>query len=65
MDQQRTLAEQLANRRLAITIGLLYSSFTPFVKTGFPIKPLPSLLKRAPIQRSALAHLYPQKFSPS
>jgi iron(III) transport system substrate-binding protein len=41
MDQQRTLAEQLANGRLVITIGLLYSSFTPFVKAGFPIKPLP------------------------
>jgi iron(III) transport system substrate-binding protein len=41
IDQHRNLAEQLANGRLGITIGLLYSSFAPFIKTGFPVKPLP------------------------
>jgi ABC-type Fe3+ transport system substrate-binding protein len=37
------LAENLAKGRTAVTIGLSYYSYLPFVKAGLPIKPLPRL----------------------
>jgi ABC-type Fe3+ transport system substrate-binding protein len=40
---QRLLAESLAKGRVAVTIGLSYYSFLPFLKAGQPIKPLPRL----------------------
>lgn len=40
---QRVLAEQLARGKVAVTIGLTYYSYLPFVKAGLPIKPLPAL----------------------
>jgi iron(III) transport system substrate-binding protein len=40
---QRVLAENLAKGRTAVTIGLSYYSYLPFVKAGLPIKPLPRL----------------------
>ncbi len=39
---QRLLAESLAKGRVAVTIGLSYYSFLPFLKAGLPIKPLPT-----------------------
>jgi iron(III) transport system substrate-binding protein len=65
IDQQRTLAERLANGRLAITIGLLYSSFAPFVKTGFPVKPLPPFKEGTYCSGRPWFPYNPQKFSPS
>jgi iron(III) transport system substrate-binding protein len=40
---QRVLAENLAKGRVAVTIGLTYYSYLPFVKAGLPIKPLGAL----------------------
>ncbi len=40
---QRLLAESLARGRVAVTIGLSYYSFLPFLKAGLPIKSLPTL----------------------
>jgi iron(III) transport system substrate-binding protein len=40
---QRVLAESLAKGRVAVTIGLSYYSFLPFLKAGLPIKALPTL----------------------
>ena len=40
---QRLLAESLARGRVAVTIGLSYYSFLPFLKAGLPIKTLPRL----------------------
>ncbi|HEY2921268.1 MAG TPA: extracellular solute-binding protein [Candidatus Binatia bacterium] len=40
---QRLLAESLAKERVAVTIGLSYYSFLPFLKAGLPIKTLPRL----------------------
>jgi len=40
---QRVLAESLAKGRVAVTIGLSYYSFLPFLKAGLPIKTLPTL----------------------
>jgi len=40
---QRLLAESLAKGRVAVTIGLSYYSFLPFLKAGLPIKTLPTL----------------------
>jgi iron(III) transport system substrate-binding protein len=40
---QRLLAESLAKGRVAVTIGLSYYSFLPFLKAGLPIKTLPRL----------------------
>jgi len=40
---QRLLAESLARGRVAVTIGLSYYSFLPFLKAGLPIKALPRL----------------------
>jgi len=40
---QRLLAESLARERVAVTIGLSYYSFLPFLKAGLPIKALPRL----------------------
>jgi len=37
------LAESLAKGRVAVTIGLSYYSFLPFLKAGVPIKTLPTL----------------------
>ena len=37
---QRQLAESLANGTAALSIGLSYYSFSPFIKAGFPLKPL-------------------------
>lgn len=38
---QRQLADGLAKGNVAITIGLTYYSFAPFLKAGLPLKPLP------------------------
>ncbi len=40
---QRLLAESLAKERVAVTIGLSYYSYLPFLKAGLPIKALPTL----------------------
>jgi iron(III) transport system substrate-binding protein len=40
---ERLLAESLARGRVAVTIGLSYYSFLPFLKVGLPIKALPTL----------------------
>ena len=40
---QRLLAESLARGRVAVTIGLSYYTFLPFLKAGLPIKSLPTL----------------------
>ena len=39
---QRQLAESLANGKAALSIGLSYYTFSPFLKAGLPIKPLPA-----------------------
>ncbi len=39
---QRQLAESLANGSAALSIGLSYYSFSPFLRAGLPIKPLPT-----------------------
>ena len=39
---QRQLAESLANGKAALSIGLSYYSFSPFLKAGLPVKPLPA-----------------------
>jgi len=39
---QRQLAESLANGTAALSIGLSYYSFSPFIKAGFLLKPLPT-----------------------
>ncbi|MDP6559769.1 MAG: extracellular solute-binding protein [Candidatus Binatia bacterium] len=39
---RRALAESLAKGKLAITIGLTYYFFRPFVESGLPVKPLPT-----------------------
>ncbi|MGE5220016.1 MAG: ABC transporter substrate-binding protein [Chloroflexota bacterium] len=39
---QRQLAESLANGKAALSMGLSYYSFSPFLKAGLPIKPLPT-----------------------
>jgi iron(III) transport system substrate-binding protein len=38
---QRQLADSLVKGKVAMTIGLTYYSFAPFLKAGLPIKPLP------------------------
>lgn len=38
---QRALAEALAKGKVALTIGLTYYSFRPFVEAGLPVAPLP------------------------
>jgi ABC-type Fe3+ transport system substrate-binding protein len=42
---QRSLAEALAKGKVALTIGLTYYSFRPFVDAGLPVKPLPKVFK--------------------
>ena len=37
---QRQLAESLANGKAALSVGLSYYTFSPFLKAGLPIKPL-------------------------
>jgi ABC-type Fe3+ transport system substrate-binding protein len=37
----RQIAEALAKGKLALTLGLGYSEYEPFVKAGLPVKPLP------------------------
>lgn len=39
---QRQLAESLVKGKTALSIGLSYYTFLPFLKAGFPIKPLPA-----------------------
>ena len=39
---QRQLAESLANGKAALSIGLSYYSFSPFLKAGLPVQPLPT-----------------------
>lgn len=39
---QRQLAESLAKETAALSIGLSYYSFLPFIKAGLPVKPLPA-----------------------
>jgi iron(III) transport system substrate-binding protein len=40
---QRLLAESLARGRVAVTVGLSYYSYAPFLKAGLPVKALPTL----------------------
>jgi iron(III) transport system substrate-binding protein len=40
---QRQLADALAKGKIALTIGLTYYTFAPFIKAGLPIKPLPDM----------------------
>ena len=40
---QRQLADSLAKGKTAITIGLTYYTFAPFLKAGLPVKPLPDM----------------------
>jgi len=40
---QRQLADSLAKGKVAITIGLTYYTFLPFLKAGLPIKSLPDM----------------------
>ena len=40
---QRQLADSLAKGKIAITIGLTYYTFSPFLKAGLPVKPLPDM----------------------
>lgn len=40
---QRQLADSLAKGKVAITIGLTYYTFLPFLKAGLPVKPLPDM----------------------
>ena len=40
---QRQLADSLAKGKVAITIGLTYYTFSPFLKAGLPVKPLPDM----------------------
>ena len=39
---QRVLAEILAKGKLALVMGLTYYSYTPFIKAGLPVAPLPA-----------------------
>jgi iron(III) transport system substrate-binding protein len=40
---QRQLADSLAKGKIALTIGLTYYTFLPFIKAGLPVKPLPDM----------------------
>jgi iron(III) transport system substrate-binding protein len=40
---QRQLADSLAKGKVALTIGLTYYTFAPFIKAGLPVKPLPDM----------------------
>ena len=40
---QRQLADSLAKGKTAVTIGLTYYTFAPFIKAGLPVKPLPDM----------------------
>ena len=40
---QRQLGDSLAKGKVAITIGLTYYTFSPFLKAGLPVKPLPDM----------------------
>ena len=40
---QRLLAENLAKGRVAVMFGLTYYSYLPFIKSGLPLRSLPSL----------------------
>ena len=40
---QRQLADSLAKGKIALTIGLTYYTFLPFLKAGLPIKSLPDM----------------------
>jgi len=40
---QRQLADSLANGKIALTIGLTYYTFLPFIKAGVPVKTLPDM----------------------
>ena len=39
---QRVLAEILAKGKIALVLGLTYYSYTPFIKAGLPVAPLPA-----------------------
>jgi iron(III) transport system substrate-binding protein len=40
---QRQLADSLAKGKIALTIGLTYYTFLPFIKAGLPVKTLPDV----------------------
>ena len=40
---QRQLADSLAKGNIALTIGLTYYTFLPFIKAGLPVKSLPDM----------------------
>jgi iron(III) transport system substrate-binding protein len=40
---QRQLADALAKGKIALTIGLTYYTFAPFIKAALPVKPLPDM----------------------
>lgn len=37
----RLLADNLAKGKIAVTVGIAYSEFLPFIKAGLPVTPLP------------------------
>lgn len=39
----RQIAEFLAKGRVAVSLGVTYNSFLPFIKAGLPVKPMPDL----------------------
>jgi len=43
----RQIAESLAKGKIAISIGVTYNSFLPFIKAGLPVRPLPDLKEGA------------------
>ena len=40
---RRQLADGLAKGKIALTIGLTYYTFLPFIKAGLPVKTLPDV----------------------
>lgn len=42
MHDQRMLAESLVEGKIAITIGITYYSFQPFIKAGLQVRPFPT-----------------------
>ena len=49
LGKRRTLADQLAKGKLAITLGPTFFTFQPFTKAGLPAKPIPPLKEGMPV----------------
>lgn len=45
----RQIADALAKGQLALSIGVGYSQYEPFLKSGLPVKPLPALKEGSPV----------------